>query len=324
MRIAHVAVVTPGRCGLYETTRELAKALRDMGADSRLVEPETKLNVLHPGLKGEIEDRGVPFADLNWARGADVIANHSGLGEISDVELPVLHIAHGRPRHSFLSEVSGSTPIYSYHYGKNKDPRWKVVVTFWPQHIPYLQVMYPDKPVVSCTAPVDFDAWTIEGPSGYKFGGHKGDINVVCTDAWRDDVDPYDAINAVALWARTRDESVKLHCYGSTKFKERGWAALFKRLSDDGVLGECKGWVNGLDNVYRAASFMATPHEIDTRSVREAMACGCPVVRCLDLSGDGMTAALQLPRDQVRMEARALFDPKRSAREFYELAEVAA
>jgi len=277
MKVAHIAVVTPGRCGLFETARELVVALRRQDVDSRLVDPTRETNKLYP--EGT-EDRGAPLADMGWGLKADVLVNHSGYDNtpLGDTEQPVVHIAHGRPRSSFLSEMKGSTPIYSYHYSKNKDPRFKAVVTFWPQHQPYLEVMFPDKPIHVVQACVDLEAWTPNGPSGYKFHGHKGKINVVCTDAFRDDIDPFVPINAFALWARQTPGEAKLHVYAKPA-NVKGWGPLLRRIKDDGNLGEVAGWVKGLENVYRAATFMITAHEIDTRSVREAMACGCPVAR---------------------------------------------
>ena len=49
-------------------------------------------------------------------------------------------------------------------------------------------------------------------------------------------------------------------------------------LREQESLGECLGLIQGLDNVYRAADVLITPHRIATRSVREALACGLEVV----------------------------------------------
>lgn len=323
MRVAHLAVITPKRCGLYETTREVVASLRARGIDSRLVDPKRDANPLHPTTP---EDRGAPIADLAWAMTADVLVNHSGLGkELEATAQPVVHVAHGRPRSSFLSEATGGTPIYSYHYAVNKAPRYKAVVTFWPQHVPYLSVMFPDKPIHALQAPVDLQAWTPRGPEGYGFHGKRGRINVVCTDAWRDDIDPFVPVNAFALWAREM-QGARLHVYGSPK-QPRGWGALFRRLQDDGTLGEVCGWVDGLAHVYRAADLMLTAHEIDTRSVREAMACGCPVVR-LAPHLNGFRADIARARDTdratVRREAERRFDPAVTAAQFAAILEASA
>lgn len=320
MKLAHSAVVTPGRCGLYETTRELVVALRADGVDSRIVDPTRARNKLHPTAD---EDRGALFADAEWALQADVLVNHSGLGsELEATELPVIHVAHGRPRSSFLSEVRGSTPIYSYHYHKDKDPRFKCVVTFWPEHVDYLEVMWPETKVCCVSPPVDLARWTPDGPKGYRWHGHGGAVNIVCTDAWRVDVDPFPVVNAFALWAREH-QGAKLHIYGNSK-ELRGWAPLIKQIQDDGNMGEVRGWVAGLAHVYRAATMLITPHMINVRSVREALACGCPVARMngASLSGFGyeMGKTLGVGRSEARRTAEVNFNPQRTATSFARIA----
>lgn len=319
MTSAHVACVTPGRCGLYETTRELVAGLRARGVDARLVDPTRAENKLHPS---GAEDRGAPFADLAWALAADVVVNHSGLGkELEASSQPIVHVAHGRPRSSFLTEKSGATPIYSYHYHKNRDARFKAIVTFWPEHVPYLQVMFPDKKVACAPASVDLAAWTPDGPKGYGFHGKKGRINVVCADPWRDDVDPFVVVNAFALWAREMN-GAKLHLYGAHP-KEKGWAVLLKRVQDDGNLGEVCAWVDGLAHVYRAASFALSSNLIATRTMREAMACGCPVVPLAGPILNGyrtdFARALDTDRASVRREAERRFDPAVTAQQFHDV-----
>jgi len=315
MKVAHLTVITPKRCGLYETVRELVKGLRDKGVDSRLVDPTKETNKLYPK---ENEDRGALFASMDWAKDADILVNHSGLGELEKTDIPVVHVAHGRPRHSFLSEMTGSTPIYSYHYGNNSRDQFKAVVTFWPQHKPYLEVMYPDKPVHVVQSPVDLDFWS-PGKQEYNFNNQGGKINVVCTDAFRDDIDCYVPLNAFALAAR--EIPMKLHLFNKPK-ELRGWGALIKRIQDDGNMGLVQGWAQGLEHVYRAADLVLTGHEIDVRTVREAMACGCPVVRVnTDIrdSVERIKQGLEMNRDSVRAEAVKNFSPSKTADQFEEI-----
>jgi glycosyltransferase involved in cell wall biosynthesis len=319
MKVAHLVIVTPGRCGLYETTRELIAGLRVLGVDSRMVEPGH--NKLFPKGYPEKEDRGIPVTDMGWAVNADVIVSHSGYDgtPVAKTSQPIIHVAHGRPRSSFLGEKAGGTPVYSYHYQHNSDERWKSVVTFWPEHVEYLKVMFPDKRVDLIQAPVDLHMWNPHSRTKYDFGGHAGDINVVCTDAWRDDVDPFIPLNAYALWARSRPEKTKLHLYARPDKEMRGFAPIIRRIQDDGNMGEIKGWVKGLEHVYRAADFVVTGNDIDTRTVREAMACGCPVVR-VGAKLNGYTVdfdyALRLERSAVRQQAEQNFDPTVTAIQF--------
>jgi glycosyltransferase involved in cell wall biosynthesis len=279
-----------------------------------MVDPTYTRNTLHPRTDA---DRGAPLErSFQFAYDADLIMNHSGLGQEAErLDKPMMLVAHGRPRSSFIAEASGGTPIYSYHYAINRDRRYRGVITFWPQHEPYLRVMMPDKPVHVISPPVDLDAWSPNGPATYDFGGCRGEHNVVIADAWRDDVDPYEAVNCFALWARGQ-KGAKLHIYGQQK-RGRGWGALIKRIADDGNMGEWRGWVKGLAHVYRAATMVITPHMIDTRTVREAMACGCPVVRIQDIHLDQsrMAFARTANRARIRTTAESKFNPSRTATE---------
>lgn len=313
VKLAHIAIVTPHRCGLYETTRELVVALRKVGIDSRIYDPKPK--------EGMVESRESAVCDLDWAKSADLLINHSGLGENLEAStVSVIHVAHGRPRSSFLLEAKGGTPIYSHYYHKSRDKRWKAVVTFWPEHKPYLEVMWPDTPVRVVQAPVDLDAWTPNGPNGYNWHGKGGKINVVCTDAWRDDIDPFPALNAFALFAR-QVSGAKLHIYGASK-NTQGWAPLLKRIQDDGNLGEVRRQIKGLAHVYRAADMLISPHTIYTRAIREAMACGCPVVRVNGSLYHTVSEMRLLPKvgwnshKQARMSAESRFNPAKTATEF--------
>jgi hypothetical protein len=334
MRVAHMTVVTPNRCGLYETARDLVAGLQAQGVDSRLVDPtldSKKPNKLYP--QDTDNDRGAPLANMEWALTADVIVNHSGYDgtPIYDTKQPVVHCAHGRPRNSFISEVKGHTPIYSYWYTKNLEARLAAVVTFWPQHKPYLDVMFPGKAVHVVQAPADLKAWTFDGPSGYGFHGQKGRINIVITDHFADDVDQFLPLNAACLFAR-EVEGCKVHFYAHPQdvdkksgkiIIKRGFSTLVRRIMDDGNMGEKVGWISsGLDNVYRAATMVLTANEIDTRTVREATACGCPVVRVTHLNEGWQLplrkAALMTKDDRyiIRKQAEAQFSLERCAKQF--------
>jgi len=314
MKVAHLAVVTPGRCGLYETTRELVAGLRKRGVHSCIVDPTAATNKLHPG---GMEDRGAHFADMEWALTADVVVSHSGIGpQLEATEQPLVHVAHGRPRSSFLHEMSGGTKIYSHLRAQNSKDRCKAVVSFWPEHEPYLRVMFPDKEVHTVQACVDLEAWA-PGPTDYDFDGKADIVNVVCADMWRHDNDPFVALNAYALFAR-ETPNAKLHLYGLTDTK--GPVALIRRVQEDGTMGTIHGHTKQLLDVYRAATCAVTTQSIDTRSVREAMATGCPVVRISGPNLNGYRAAfwdgLTRSRVEIRKEAERRFDPDVTAEQF--------
>lgn len=302
IKVAHLVILSPS-CGLSETASELVKELRELGVDSRRIDPT--------------RDK----ADWDWAVKADIIVSHSGYDKtpVAKTDQPVVYVAHGRPFNSLSIQSEGGVPIYSYMYNKNNDDRIKVVVTFWPEHVDFHNVMFPDKPVECVQAPVDLKRWT-DGPARYDFNGKGGEINVVLTDTWRQDGGPWLPLNAFALWARD-NPGAKLHLYAAPK-KLGGYVAILKTIKDDGNLGEVLGWVKkGLKEIYRSADLTLTGNEIDTRTVRESMACGCPVLkvrgpRCfLGLETD-VAHALSQTRERTRALAESRFNPKVTAVQF--------
>ena len=324
MKLAHVAVVTPKRCGLWETTRELVAAERKLGVDARVVDPKP-IPELYP--KGG-HDRGVPLADMEWATKADLIVSHSGHAgtPLSTTEQPIIHVAHGRPLSTFLAERADAVPGYSYHVVKSQTERYRACVTFWPEYEPILRALWRGKPIHVIQPPVDLDYWTT-GSTDYDFGGKAGEYNIVMTDPWsRVDVSPFHALHAFALF-RHRTIGAKLHIFAADA-NQRGFSALFRVLGDS--LGIVQGWAADLRLVYRAADMLITPHRIYTRAIRESMATGCQVVSGRDADPEDvegfaieMMGRKERPAPTAKMAAY-LFDPAKTATQFLELAAAVA
>lgn len=290
MKIAHLAVITPHRSGLYETTRDLVAAERSLGVDARIIDPLKKT-----------EDRGVPIVDNTFINSCDIIVSHSGVGNYVNLNKPIIHVMHGRPYNSFLLESGGGSPIYTYISEIAKNEQFKYFVTFWLEYLPYWEMIIPKEKLKAVNSPVDLDFWTPEGPNGYQFNGEKGGINIVCSDPWREDKNIYHMINAFWHFAN-KNPGAKLHIYGYEE--KKGLNVLLDALRKQGSLGEVKGWVKGLENIYRAADLVITPHIIATRTVRESLACGC---RSVGGMGNKYTTLCEDPEDVVSF-SRAMKD----------------
>ena len=59
MKVCHAAVVTPNRCGLYETTRELVAGLR--GVAYVVIFPEPTVTPLLLALKPDVHCKGTDY-----------------------------------------------------------------------------------------------------------------------------------------------------------------------------------------------------------------------------------------------------------------------
>lgn len=303
MRVTHVVPVTPKRCGMYETARELVVAERAAGVDAWLYDPRPPKP--GPDPKGEggtppwTEDRGACVAPLHWALGSDVIVSHSGLDERFDASpAPRVHVAHGRPNSSYRIEAGGETPIYSMYSRFAKDPRWKLMVTLWKGYEDYWRLLFPR--VASVPAWVDLDHWR-PGPVDGYWGEKAGRPNVLICDLWRMDKDPFYPLHACALLARALPR-MRVHVLGCGP-NPKGRGAILDGLARLGVLGQVAGMLPDLRPAYMSADVMITPHRIATRTVREALASGCQVVAA---AGNPYTPYTADPEDLPTYAAQVL------------------
>jgi len=309
--IIHIAPVTPHMSGLYETTREMVYYEQKLGYNSFIFDsrpsPEeiekikeiesskpNKNSVSCPACNISIttgervvtnqpkvpdwsEDRGtcsVPFEFvIDELNKGGLLVSHSGVTEkLRTLKIPYLHIAHGRPYSSFLIERSGQNPIYSTyeHIGRTKELIG--AITLWPEYKSYLELLFPK--IYAFDAWVDLEKWKVFD-TDYDFNGHKAEINVVCSDAWRLDKDPYHVLNNFRIFNKKYPNS-KIHIYGVKN--EPGWNCMIGKMKQLGLTGEIMPIVKNLEEIYNAADMLVTPHKIATRTIREAMGCGLQVV----------------------------------------------
>jgi len=363
MRIAHVCNWTPGSCGMYETVRDLVAAERKIGVDARIVDVQStatanvasvrpvgdpcqrcgnvKLERLTPPeeVPDWTEDRGVVKAPVAWMDSVDVVCSHSGLpaGDIPfGNDKPRVHVAHGRPHSSFLLGQLQNNHVWAAYEGYARDSRWKALVTLWPGFARYWRLVFPR--VEEFQPFVDLDRWA-PFESAYKFGGKSGEPNVVISDVWRGDKDPFHCLFGFAEFA-LRKPKARLHLYGLQPRDAKALAPVLNALSRAGVLGEAVGRVGNLAEVYNAADLLLTPHVIATRTIRESLACGLPVVaggrqpytpywadpeqpeefaevvaRCWEDASNHREAR----RGDAQRMAEVMFDPEATARQFIKL-----
>jgi len=156
-----------------------------------------------------------------------------------------------------------------------------------------------------------------------SFGSSSGKPNIIVVDAWREDTTPYNVMLGVAEFKRVYKSKAKLHLYGLPSDKNSALNVLTMRLYEAGVLGQAYTRFVGIERVYKAADMVVTPHSIATRIVREALACGTPIVAgagcpytqykasASDLKGFAAAIsrcwnALEVDRRKVRREARSM------------------
>ncbi len=300
LKIVHIAAISPFQCGLYETTREQVAFERKIGLDSYLFDPrpetlpkeatvpntiecpkcKTLMNLgersanIPTGMYVGFEDRGCCSVPESFLKHADILVSHSGIyGYDQKYNKPFIHIAHGRPYSSILMENAGDSHVYSTYAQMYSNPNLKAAVTLWPEYVDYLDILFKEKlHFIQCC--VDLDRWQ-KTPSNYNFDGKMAECNIVMTDVWRLDKDPYYVLNAYRKFHKTH-KNCKLHIYAFPN--KSGWSTLVRLMQAEGMIGDIKPHVQSLYNVYNAADLFITPHVIATRTVREALSMGINTV----------------------------------------------
>jgi len=316
IRCAHIVAVTPHRAGIYETAREIVIGERSQGIDARIVDCGNKCEAglvnkkrkeLEPyfahlgvarnaGIEGAInylktteafnvecvkkgtEDRGIIIEDNEWViNEADIIVGHSGFhNEIQNLNKPYIMCAHGRPKSSFLLEYYKEYSVYASYVNMNHDKRILKFITFWKEYIPNIAMLVNPEKIEYVPPCVDTNFFNPEGEK-FDFPDNKK-FNIIIVDVWRKDIDPYHVVHCCHWFCKKHPEA-QFHMFGCKPPDDMGpWKILLGKCQKEGTLGIVTGMIKEIDKVYRSADMMATPHTIATRTVRESLASGLPLV----------------------------------------------
>ncbi|HEY6022264.1 MAG TPA: hypothetical protein VIY48_21120 [Candidatus Paceibacterota bacterium] len=282
MKIVHFAPFAPFACGLYEAARDMVIADRMQGHEVHLIDVGVTVNGTHtPGEAGKIDDRGVSKVvssspDEVWT--ADVIVAHTGIPDnwIAPCVAPIVWIMHGRPRACFSPEYGGNGHSYSLIAQLARWPRVKKLVTFWPYHTQFWDVIIPEEKLVTLPAPpIDEARFRKEGKA-HDFTAMGSKWNIVIAESWREDVDTFEIVHGAVEYAKIAND-VRFHFYAMEQ-QLKCWEYIFSALRNLGALGEIWARRPNIEEVYRSADLVLSPQRITTRSVGEALSCEVPVI----------------------------------------------
>ena len=282
MKIAHFAVFSPNQSGMYATVRDLILAERLQGIDAQFIDynfdgPDNGSNMNYS--KVGLCDKDIITISPEWAyEEADILVRHALITEpIIRVGKPIIMAMHGRPEYSYMLEHYGQSPVMTIMSNHEIDQKYAAYMTFWEDHIPFWNLMMPNREISYIPVPVDLVRFNPVGEKYYS-ANWDGEPNIMVADMWREDITPFPMILAVDEFKRRHCSKAKLQFFGLPPVGKGFSAQLGTRLRNIGLMGEGNTIVPFLDKVYRSADILVTPHRMATRIVREAIASGCPVV----------------------------------------------
>lgn len=313
MRIAHFAQFAPNRCGLYATVRDLVLAEQKLpGVDAGFIDYAE-----NGGCRVGQRDGDLVTMPLEWAYDADVLVRHTAIHpELHNSGIPIVMALHGRPESSYrLEAASKDNPVLTVIANKGQDERYRAFVTFWPEFLLPWSTIVPQRKLFCVPAPVDLTAYA--GGTDLHL---EGEPKILIADIWRDDVVPLNALFGAIEFLRRHAPKGKIHLVALPP-DLKGVGPVVAQAKKAGYLGHLNGQIRGIRDYYQSCDIVVTPHVIATRIIREALACGRPVV-----AGDGCThtpwtanpAKPESYADAILSCWQNLDQAKRKAREYAE------
>lgn len=270
--VAHFAAFCPNVTGQYATVKDLIKAERSVGIDAQFIATSINNKRIANIETEKKKDGWLESCNPEWAKKADVIMRHSCIPDkYKSLGIPIIMCLHGRPESTFIIEFVGLMKIYKLISEVREDSRYKGWITFWEEHRFFHEQKLPKDRIYYVPAMVDLDEYNPKG----KRVNFTGSPKILIADMWRHDTTPYTMLYAAAKFKEQYCPESEVHVVG---VPEKKADSLIRLMKKNGVITNMTHRVKPMSNVYRGADLLITPHNIATRVIREALACGLPVV----------------------------------------------
>jgi len=296
MKVAHFGNFAPSSCGMFHTTADTVLAEREVGIDSQFIDWGHAKDYKQQYSRVGLTHGSITTVAPQWAMDeADVLVLHSALPDfVKSTGKPIVIAIHGRPEYSFVLEKLKKGACLNLYHKFAKDPQVAAFFTYWKEHLDYWNMILK-KPVQHVPSMVDLDKFCPQGKStSFK---NPGKPNILIADIWREDVSPFSVVFAAARFIKEKCPEGRIHLYGLSKPNETSALAnILNPLKERKIVGDVRGLMTNIDEAYRIADILITPHNIATRVVREALASGCPIVAG---KGSAYTSYQADPHDTV-------------------------
>ena len=275
MRIGHVSMFAPNRCGLYEASRDMARS--DVLAGHEVVFVD--VGVPNEESKSTSDHRGDFKLDLSHSDlldTCDVILAHTGVPDLwlARNQVPVVWVMHGRPLACFRPNDGNSFTLIHH---LSKWTRVKKMIYFWEEFKPYWENIIPSNKLALVDSPVGDEVRFKPDGDCYKEMRLEGFKNFLICDSIREDICIFDVING-CIHASKYMNDIKFHFCGVDEYHKDKYQLLFGKLQELGSLGSLNARITDMEKAYRAVDCCITPQKIATRSVLEALMCGCGLI----------------------------------------------
>ena len=282
MHVAHVCNYAPGLSGMYGTVRELLLAERAAGMTAEIVDDAGATQLY--GMDG-IQPVGTAYGDT-----ADIICWHHAMFEpwLNEPHRNLVLFLHGTPEHNLYTELGGQEDVLSLIIGAANMNIPRAFISMWKRHIPIWESLLR-KPVHYIPSWVDLEK--------FRPVEHVPDRDIIrigMMDFWRITREPFGLFMAIDQLRQMTKKKVVVNVWGLLEQPSKTWKAVIQWLVEDGVVILRGNTQDPMKDIYSQNDMILTMSTEETRVLREAYACGVPVIcgrHCPDItdfSADGL------------------------------------
>ena len=270
LRISHVCNYAPGLSGMYGSVRELYFAEQKLGLDVGIVDDSDGKKVY-----GEYGIDGVIPQPLSFCEQADIICWHHASSDdwFNEPHRNVVMWLHGTPEFNLATEIHNHDNVLSLTIGAAAHKACRAFVTMWRRHLPIWESLLKTRvDYIPCW--VDLDA--------FKVTERQTDPNVIriaLVDYWRLTREPFGLFMAIdRLRQHCGSRKLQVDVWGLPNKPDKTWQAVIQWLVEDDTVTLKGCTADPMKDVYHQVDMVLTMSTEETRVVREAQACGVPVV----------------------------------------------
>jgi GT2 family glycosyltransferase/glycosyltransferase involved in cell wall biosynthesis len=265
MKIVHVANYAPGQSGLYGTVCDILKAERRLGAQADFIDDQGNTEWY-----GQDDITPVP---ISAGEQADIICWHHAMVEdwFNEPHRNIVLFLHGTPEFNFHTELNSNDRTLSLIVGAANTGVAKGFITLWKRHVPFWEHLLR-RPVHYVNAWCDVPSFQLS-PKVTE----RDTIRIALVDFWRLTREPFGLFHAVEWLRRNTTKKIELDCWGMPDFYHDVYRTTAQYLFEDDVLS-MRGPTLDKHEIYHSCDLVLSMSTEETRVVREAYACGVPVV----------------------------------------------
>ncbi len=269
MKIAHVCNYAPGLSGLYGSVRELHLAEQRLKLDARIVDDSDGKTFF-----GGYGKDGIVPADFSFCDEADIICWHHAVHDdwLNEPHRNVILWLHGTPEYNLMTELHSNDKALSLIIGAAGHKIPKAYISMWQRHVPMWESLLRTK-VHFLPCWVDLEAFRVVPRSP-----EKGTIRIAMMDYWRLTREPFGLLMAIDWLRRNSGKQVKVDVWGLLGELDNTWKGVLQWLVEDDIVTLKGNTDKPMEDIYQQADLVLTMSTEETRVVREAYACGVPVV----------------------------------------------